>query len=36
VLGGVAQQVGEHLVQPVLVTQHHDRLIGQLKQPAVI
>jgi hypothetical protein len=36
VLGRVAHQVDLHLVQPVPVTKYHDRLIGQLKQPAVI
>ena len=35
VLGRVAQQVGQHLVQPVLIAGHHDRLIGQFQQPPV-
>ena len=35
VLGRVAQQVGQHLVQPVLVAGDHDRLVRQFEQPAV-
>jgi hypothetical protein len=32
----VAEQVAEHLVQPVLVTADHHRVIGQLEHPAVV
>ena len=35
VLGRVAHQVGQHLVQPVLVAADQDRLAGQFQQPAV-
>ena len=34
-LGGVAEQVAEHLAQPELVTAHRQRLIGELELPAV-
>ena len=36
VLGGVAHQVGQHLVQPVLIAADHDRLAGQFEYPAVV
>ena len=32
---GVAEQVGKHLVQPVLVTADRHRVVGQLEDPAV-
>jgi hypothetical protein len=32
---GVAQQVDEHLLQPVLVAGDHDRVVGQVQDPAV-
>jgi len=32
---GVAQQVGDHLMEPVLVPAHQDRFPGQLQDPAV-
>ena len=36
VLAGVGQQVGDHLVQPLLVAGDLDRLVGQVEPPAVV
>ncbi|MCW2936925.1 MAG: hypothetical protein JWM19_7887 [Actinomycetia bacterium] len=31
----VAEQVDEHLLQPVLIAEDHDRVVGQVQDPAV-
>ena len=35
-MAGVAEQVGDHLVEPLLVAGHRDGLVGELQLPAVV